>query len=139
MLHLHRLELCGAIAGGKTDNHGRFQEVGLHGAHRHSASACAIGERQAARTIPDPPNESWLSWYQRSKTKVTWKTGACVLSRIQLFLQPHELYPGFFVQGIFQAIILEWVTMPSSRGSSRPRNRTLIFCVSCIGRWVLYH
>ena len=29
--------------------------------------------------------------------------------------------------------------MPSSRGSSRPRDRTCISGVSCIGRWVLYH
>ena len=101
MLHLHRLDVRGAIAGGKTDNHARCQEVGLHGAHRHSDSACAIGEGQAARTIPDPPSENWLSWYRRSKTKVTCRTGACVLSRVQLFSQPHELYPGFFVQGIF--------------------------------------
>ena len=29
---------------------------------------------------------------------------------------------GSFVRGIFQARILEWVAMPSSRGSSRPRD-----------------
>ena len=29
--------------------------------------------------------------------------------------------PGFSVYGIFQARILEWVAMPSSRGSSQPR------------------
>ena len=29
--------------------------------------------------------------------------------------------------------------MPSSRGSSRPRDGTHVFYVSCIGRWVLYH
>ena len=28
--------------------------------------------------------------------------------------------PGSSVRGIFQARILEWVTMPSSRGSCRP-------------------
>ena len=33
--------------------------------------------------------------------------------------------------GIFQARILEWVTMPFSRGSSRPRDWT---CVSCAAR-----
>ena len=32
--------------------------------------------------------------------------------------------PGFSVQGILQARILKWVAMPSSRGSSRPRDRT---------------
>ena len=34
---------------------------------------------------------------------------------------------------------LEWIAMPSSMGSSQPRDRTYISYVSCIGRWVLYH
>ena len=33
--------------------------------------------------------------------------------------------PGSFVHGILQARILEWVAMPSSRGSSQPRSPTL--------------
>ena len=31
------------------------------------------------------------------------------------------------------------VAMPSSRGSSRPRDKTRVSFVSCIGSWVLYH
>ena len=46
---------------------------------------------------------------------------------------------GFSVHGILQARILKWVAMPSFRGSSRPRDRTCISYVSCIGRQVLYH
>ena len=30
--------------------------------------------------------------------------------------------------GILQAIILKWVAIPSSRGSSQPRDRTQVFC-----------
>ena len=37
--------------------------------------------------------------------------------------------PGSSVHGILQARILEWVAMPCSRGSSRPRDRT---CVSYV-------
>ena len=37
--------------------------------------------------------------------------------------------PGSPVYGILQARILEWVAMPSSRGSSRPRDRTHISCL----------
>ena len=44
--------------------------------------------------------------------------------------------PGSSVSGIFQARILEWVAISSSRGSFRPRERTH---VSCIGRQILYH
>ena len=31
------------------------------------------------------------------------------------------------------------VAMPCSRGSSRPRDETRISCVSCSGKWILYH
>ena len=34
--------------------------------------------------------------------------------------------PGSSVHGIFQARILEWVVMSSSRGSSQPRDRTQV-------------
>ena len=44
--------------------------------------------------------------------------------------------PGSCVHGILQTRILEWVAMPSSKGSSQPRDWTQ---VSCIGRRVLYH
>ena len=37
--------------------------------------------------------------------------------------------PGSSVHGILQARILEWAAISSSRGSSRPRNRTLISCI----------
>ena len=47
--------------------------------------------------------------------------------------------PGSSVHGILWARILEWATMPSSRGSSWSRDRTQVSYVSCIGRWILYH
>ena len=34
--------------------------------------------------------------------------------------------------GILQARILEWIAMPSSRGSSQPRDQTQVSCGSCI-------
>ena len=43
------------------------------------------------------------------------------------------------VHGISQARILEWVAISSSRGSSPPRDRTWIFCVSWIGGQILSH
>ena len=47
--------------------------------------------------------------------------------------------PGSSVHGILQARKLEWIVMPSSRGSSRPRSQTPISNVSCIGGLILYH
>ena len=43
------------------------------------------------------------------------------------------------VHGILHAGKLEWLAMPSSRGSSRPRDWTSVPYVSCMGRWVLYY
>ena len=43
--------------------------------------------------------------------------------------------PDSPVHGISQAGILEWVAISFSRGSSRPRDET---CVYCIGRQILY-
>ena len=36
--------------------------------------------------------------------------------------------PGFSVCGLLQARVLEWVAMPSSRGSSQLRDRTWVSC-----------
>ena len=37
--------------------------------------------------------------------------------------------PGSFAHGISQSGILEWVSISSFRGSSRPRDRTLVFSI----------
>ena len=47
--------------------------------------------------------------------------------------------PGSSVHGIPQARILEWVALPSPRGSSRPRDWTCVPYISCISRQILYH
>ena len=38
--------------------------------------------------------------------------------------------PGFSVHGILQARILEWIVIPFSRGSSQPKDRTLVSCIT---------
>ena len=47
--------------------------------------------------------------------------------------------PGSSVHEILQARMLEWVAISFSRGSSQPRDQTRVFCISCFGRWILYH
>ena len=37
--------------------------------------------------------------------------------------------PGSSLHGILQARVLEWVTISFSRGSSQPRDRTLVSCI----------
>ena len=46
---------------------------------------------------------------------------------------------SFSVCGILQARILEWIAISFSRGSSRPRDRTNVSYVLCVGRRVPYH
>ena len=62
---------------------------------------------------------------------------ACVLSHfslVQLFVTPWTVtHQAPLSMGILQARILEWVAMPSSRGSSQPRDWTSISSISCIG------
>ena len=54
--------------------------------------------------------------------------------------KPTDCSPeGSSVHGILRARILDWLAMPFSRGSSWPRDQTLVSFISCIGRWVLYH
>ena len=44
--------------------------------------------------------------------------------------------PGFSVNGIPQARMLEWVATSSSRGPSPPGDRNCGSYISCIGRWI---
>ena len=44
----------------------------------------------------------------------------------------HCSLPDFSIHGIFQARVLEWVAFSFSRGSSRPRDQTQVFCI--VGR-----
>ena len=59
---------------------------------------------------------------------------ACALSlqlRLTLCSPMDCSPPGSSVHGVLQARILDWVSMPSSRGSSQPRNHTYI----CLLHW----
>ena len=60
-------------------------------------------------------------------------TICCCLSHIGLCIPMDYSPPGASVDGVSQARILEWVAVAFSRGSSQPRDRT---CVSCISRWI---
>ena len=63
--------------------------------------------------------------------QLVYPTGcSCMPSHILIPCDPVDCNPpGSSVHGILQATIMEWVVMPSSRGSSWPRNQT---CISCV-------
>ena len=61
-------------------------------------------------------------------------TNVCVShSVVSDSLRPQNLYPpGFSAHEILQARILEWIAIPFSRGSSQPRDQTLVdFILYC--------
>ena len=75
-------------------------------------------------------------FYYRLAIDLTGFKCVCVGAQcIRLFAASWTVAPpGSSVHGILQARILEWAAMPSSRGSSQPRDWTLVSCISCIGR-----
>ena len=67
-----------------------------------------------------------------------------VLSRVWLFATPWTIahqapLSGSSIHGIFQARILGCIAIFYSRESFQPRDWTHVSCISCIGRWILYH
>ena len=47
--------------------------------------------------------------------------------------------PSSYVHGVFQARILEWIAISSSRKSSQPKDQTGISCASCLAVRFFYH
>ena len=71
---------------------------------------------------------------------VNFISAPCVYICAQLCLtlcDPIDL-PGSSVHGIFQARILGWIAISSSRGSSQPRNQNCVSCISCIDRFFFF-
>ena len=80
---------------------------------------------------------------RKGKSEALKETGTlCVCSVARPYLtlcNPVNYHPpGSSVHGIFESRILEWVAIFSCRGSSRPRDRTHVSCISCFGRRILY-
>ena len=73
-----------------------------------------------------PALEAWrLSHWITRKWVSEWKS----LSRVWLFATLCNPM-NYTVQGILQARILEWVAFPCAKGSSEPRDRTLVSCIA---------
>ena len=64
----------------------------------------------------------------------------CVCSVLSDFCDPMDCcLPRSSVYGIFQAWILEWITISYSTGSSKPSNWNCVSGISCIGRQIIYY
>ena len=121
----------------------------------HECQPLPLWLRQGLHVLPSAREKSgvcgaereWAELYQGRRENLTVEDFSslpvCVLKSLQLCptlsdTVDHSL-PGSSVHGIIPARILEWVAMPSSWGSSRPKGGTHISYVSCIDRRVLYH
>ena len=84
--------------------------------------------------IKNPPSNAGDEVWCLVK-KLRSHTTVCLLKSLQsctILCDPLDCnLPGFSVHGVLPARILEWVAMPFSRGSSWPRDRTHVSCVSC--------
>ena len=76
--------------------------------------------------------------FSRPPAKVAF-LGACMLSRfsrVQLFATPWTVaHQAFLSMGVLKARILDWVSVPFSKGSSWTRDQTHISYISCTGRF----
>ena len=80
------------------------------------------------------------TWSPSWSSRVFAEQTACVCSAVSDSLRPHDCSPPVSsVHGILQERRLEWVAISSSRGSSRPRDRTHISCVSQADSLPLHH
>ena len=69
-----------------------------------------------------PTNFYWVIFSYRK-----WKKDSEVAQSCPTLCDPMDWnLPGFSVHGIFQAIVLEWIAISFSRGSSQPRDWTQV-------------
>ena len=80
----------------------------------------------------DPMERSSVCPGVEGGVSVAWVAMSCLTPRDPRDCGP----PDCPAHGIFQARILGWVAISFSRGSSWVRDWS---CISCFGRWVLYH
>ena len=84
--------------------------------HQYFGAQLSLWSNSRVRTwLLEKPWWWWFSW----------------LSHVQLYRNPMDCsLLGSSVHGILQARILEWVAISFSRGSSQPRNWTLLSCLA---------
>ena len=86
------------------------------------------------------PERGWVSLLEPHKP-VLGDSSVCMLTQsCQILCNPMGYSPSSSsAHGVLQGRVLEWVAISSHRRSSWSRGWTCVSCVSCIGRWILYH
>ena len=103
-------------------------------ASHSSIFACRIPwtEKPGGLQCMGSQSQTWLKWHSRHRYIGSYIHVFPMYERVELVAQSCLTLcnsmdcnpPGSSVHGILQARTLEWVAMPSSRGSSLHRNRT---------------
>ena len=85
-------------------------------------------------SVPGMPPRVLLGDQARVRWMATWGCGHAKMLHLCLtqWYSRGCSPPRSPVHGILQARILVWIVMLSSRGPSRPRDRTCVSCISCI-------
>ena len=96
----------------------------------HTERKAAGKVSSTAKIIPVPHTAPFLSWVKHPLSLV--RVHSVAQWCLTLCDSMDSTLPGSSVCGISQARIVEWVAMPSSRGSSPPKDQTHIPCISCI-------
>ena len=83
----------------------------------------------------------WILYHWATR-ELSFKLCVCecaqLLSHVQLFPTPWTVaHPVLLSMGFSRQEY--WLVMPSSIGSSWPRDRTEVSVISCIGSWIVYH
>ena len=102
-------------------------------AHHQSLSFYSLAHQQISSFFTFL-SKAWPGNPSVSLQLVGTEMVVCAKSYLTLYNPMYGSPSGSSVHGILQSRILEWVAMPSSRGSSQPRTRTCISYISCIGR-----
>ena len=127
-----------------TEEPGGLPSMGSHrGGHDWSDSAAAAAHTYT-HTLPFIyPFIHWrtLGLFPELSICVCGCVCVCSVSRLCPTLCDSMDYspPGSSVHGLSQQEYWSGLPFPPSRGSFRPRDWTRVSCISCIGRWVLYH
>ena len=113
-----------------------------YGPWGHKRVGQGLVTKQQQQQNPRSSFYRWANW--GLEKKVTFPGAACVHAKLlqscPTLCDPMDCSPpGSPVHGILRARILEWVAMPSSRGSSQRTDRTWRSCVFCTGSRVLYY
>ena len=84
-------------------------------------------------------NRTSDSGYPCLLSYLMWNESEVAQSCLTLWYPMDCSLPGSSVHGIFQAIVLEWIAIFFSRGSSRPRDRTWVSYIvdRCFAIWAI--